>query len=45
MRGHPAPREGRRLDVAWLFVRKSPNHLTRHEAHIRYLRDDSIEAD
>jgi D-serine/D-alanine/glycine transporter len=33
------------LVVAWLFVRKSPNHVKRHEAHIRYLRDESVEAD
>ncbi len=30
---------------AWLFVRKSPNHLARHAAHIAHLRDDSVEAD
>jgi len=33
------------LFVAWLFVRRSPNHLARHEAHIAHLRDDSVEAD
>ncbi|WP_424937679.1 MULTISPECIES: D-serine/D-alanine/glycine transporter [Bacteria] len=26
------------LVVAWLFVRRSQNHLTRHAAHIAYLR-------
>ena len=31
------------LLVAWLFVRRSQNHLTRHAAHIAYLRDDSAE--
>ncbi|WP_031206679.1 phage holin family protein, partial [Microbacterium maritypicum] len=33
------------LLVAWLFVRRSPNHLARHAAHIAHLRDDSVEAD
>jgi D-serine/D-alanine/glycine transporter len=30
---------------AWLFVRRSTNHLARHAAHIAYLRDDSAAAD
>lgn len=33
------------LFVAWIFVRRSPNHLARHAAHIAHLRDDSVEAD
>ncbi len=28
------------LVVAWLLVRKSPNHIARHEAHIAHLRND-----
>ncbi len=28
------------LVVAWLFVRRSPNHLQRHAAHIAHLRSD-----
>ncbi|MDQ0646148.1 hypothetical protein QFZ53_000344 [Microbacterium natoriense] len=31
------------LVVAWLFVRRSPHHISRHEAHIAHLRDDSTE--
>lgn len=31
------------LLVAWMFVRTSQNHLTRHAEHIAYLRDDSPE--
>ena len=33
------------LLVAWLFVRRSQNHLTRHAAHVAYLRDDTTDAD
>lgn len=33
------------LVVSWLFVRRSQNHLTRHEAHIRYLHDDTVKGD
>lgn len=32
------------LIVAWVFVRKSPHHIARHEAHIAYLRDETIDA-